>query len=86
MSDQSTQSITVDAPAAEVMAVIADFDAYPQWAKGVTKAERVAGIMQMARSAMAKFAAVGLSEGLHAELAGAGALEVETPRHEEGEP
>ena len=31
MAEQSTQSITVDAPAAEVMAVIADFPAYPQW-------------------------------------------------------
>src|SRR4051812_22876569 len=33
--------ITVDAPASAVMDVIADFDAYPQWAKGVTKAETV---------------------------------------------
>ena len=31
MADQSTQSIVIDAPAAEVMAVIADFPAYPQW-------------------------------------------------------
>ena len=31
MADQSTQSISVDAPAAEVMAVIADFPSYPQW-------------------------------------------------------
>jgi ribosome-associated toxin RatA of RatAB toxin-antitoxin module len=31
MAEQSTQSITVDAPAAEVMAVIADFPAYPEW-------------------------------------------------------
>jgi ribosome-associated toxin RatA of RatAB toxin-antitoxin module len=31
MADQSTQSIVVDAPAAEVMAVIADFPSYPQW-------------------------------------------------------
>ena len=31
MADQSTQSIVVDAPAADVMAVIADFDSYPQW-------------------------------------------------------
>jgi uncharacterized membrane protein len=38
MADQSTQSITVDAPAAEVMAVIADFPAYPEW---VAAAKRV---------------------------------------------
>ena len=31
MADQSTQSIVIDAPAAEVMAVIADFPAYPTW-------------------------------------------------------
>jgi uncharacterized membrane protein len=31
MADQSTQSIVVDAPAADVMAVIADFPAYPTW-------------------------------------------------------
>ena len=38
MADQSTQSIVVDAPAAQVMAVIADFPAYPQW---VTAAKQV---------------------------------------------
>jgi ribosome-associated toxin RatA of RatAB toxin-antitoxin module len=31
MADQSTQSIVVDAPAAHVMAVIADFPSYPEW-------------------------------------------------------
>ena len=39
MADQSTQSILVDAPAADVMAVIADFPAYPQWAASVKKVE-----------------------------------------------
>ena len=39
MAEQTTSSITVDAPASAVMAVIADFDAYPAWAKGVTVAE-----------------------------------------------
>ncbi len=42
MAEQTTSSITVDAPASAVMDVIADFDAYPQWAKGVTKAETTA--------------------------------------------
>src|SRR6266496_3475838 len=32
MADESTQSIEVDAPPADVMAVIADFPAYPEWA------------------------------------------------------
>jgi ribosome-associated toxin RatA of RatAB toxin-antitoxin module len=31
MADQSTQSITVAAPPADVMAVIADFPSYPDW-------------------------------------------------------
>jgi ribosome-associated toxin RatA of RatAB toxin-antitoxin module len=35
MADESTQSITIDASPAEVMAVIADFGAYPQWAASV---------------------------------------------------
>lgn len=38
MADQTTQSIVVDAPAATVMAVIADFDAYPEWAGAVKSA------------------------------------------------
>ncbi|WP_141013833.1 SRPBCC family protein [Nocardioides sambongensis] len=39
MAEQTSSSITVDAPAADVMAVIADFGSYPSWAKGVTVAE-----------------------------------------------
>ncbi|GAA1523878.1 SRPBCC family protein [Nocardioides humi] len=39
MAEQTSSSIVVDAPAADVMAVIADFAAYPQWAKGVTVAD-----------------------------------------------
>ncbi len=31
MADQSTQSIVIDAPASAVMAVVADFPAYPEW-------------------------------------------------------
>lgn len=42
MAEQTTSSIVIDAAPAAVMDVIADFDAYPQWAKGVTKAETVA--------------------------------------------
>jgi len=39
MAEQTSSSIVVDAPASAVMAAIADFEAYPQWAKGVTQAE-----------------------------------------------
>jgi ribosome-associated toxin RatA of RatAB toxin-antitoxin module len=35
MADQTTSSITIAAPAAAVMAVIADLEAYPQWAASV---------------------------------------------------
>jgi ribosome-associated toxin RatA of RatAB toxin-antitoxin module len=41
MADQTTSSIVVDAPPSTVMSVIADFAAYPTWAKGVTTAEVV---------------------------------------------
>jgi uncharacterized membrane protein len=41
MADQSTQSIVVDAPAASVMAVIADFDAYPAWVAAAKRVEVV---------------------------------------------
>ncbi len=38
MADQTTSSIVVDAEPAQVMAVIADFASYPEWAKGVQEA------------------------------------------------
>jgi uncharacterized membrane protein len=39
MADQSTQSIVIDAPAAQVMAVIADFPAYPTWVAAAKEVE-----------------------------------------------
>jgi len=39
MGDKTASSITVDAPRAEVMAVIADFPAYPQWAAALRSAD-----------------------------------------------
>ena len=39
MAEQTTSSIVIDAPPAEVMAVIADFESYPSWATGVTTAD-----------------------------------------------
>src|SRR5947208_11554957 len=38
-ADESTQSIVVDARPAEIMAVIADFPAYPEWAAAVKQTE-----------------------------------------------
>jgi ribosome-associated toxin RatA of RatAB toxin-antitoxin module len=42
MAEQTTSSIVIDAPAADIMSVIADFPAYPHWAKGVRTADVVA--------------------------------------------
>ena len=39
MAEQSTQSIEVDASPEQVMAVIADFPTYPEWAKAVRETE-----------------------------------------------
>jgi ribosome-associated toxin RatA of RatAB toxin-antitoxin module len=39
MANETTSSILIEADAASVMAVIADFDSYPEWAKGVKSAE-----------------------------------------------
>jgi carbon monoxide dehydrogenase subunit G len=39
MADQTTSSITIDARPAEVMAVIADFEAYPEWTGAVKEVE-----------------------------------------------
>jgi ribosome-associated toxin RatA of RatAB toxin-antitoxin module len=39
MADQASSSITIDATPAEVMAVIADFERYPEWAGFVKTAE-----------------------------------------------
>lgn len=41
MADQSTQSIVIDAPASAVMAVIADFPAYPQWVSAAKQVDVV---------------------------------------------
>ncbi|SNR35778.1 Polyketide cyclase / dehydrase and lipid transport [Haloechinothrix alba] len=39
MAEESTQSIVVDAPPERIMAVIADLEAYPEWAKAVQQTE-----------------------------------------------
>ncbi len=39
MADESTQSITINAAPEQVMAVIADFAAYPEWAQSVKSAQ-----------------------------------------------
>lgn len=41
MAQLSTQSIVINAPAESIMAVIADFEAYPQWAGSIKSATPV---------------------------------------------
>ena len=56
MAEQTTSSIVIAAEPADVMAVIADFDSYPEWAQGVRSAEVV------------KPGAEGRAEQVHFEL------------------
>jgi uncharacterized membrane protein len=39
MADKTSSTMTIDVPRPVIMAVIADFPAYPQWASGVRSAE-----------------------------------------------
>ncbi|MDQ2838142.1 MAG: SRPBCC family protein [Actinomycetota bacterium] len=54
MADESTQSITINAAPSDVMAVIADFDAYPQWAASV-KSARITAAGPDGRAAQVAF-------------------------------
>jgi carbon monoxide dehydrogenase subunit G len=42
MADRTSSRITISATPPEIMAVIADFPAYPEWANGITAAQIVA--------------------------------------------
>ena len=55
MADRTAASITVAAPRVDVMAVIADFAAYPEWASGVRSAE-VVGRGDGGRASRVRFA------------------------------
>ena len=39
MADKTSSTMTIEAPRSVIMAVIADFGAYPQWASGVRTAD-----------------------------------------------
>jgi carbon monoxide dehydrogenase subunit G len=54
MADQASSSITINAPKSEVMAVIADFDAYPAWS-GQIKAVNVDDAGQGGRAKQVTF-------------------------------
>ena len=48
MADRTTSSIVVGMPRKDVMAVIADFAAYPEWATGVRSAEVLSSVGERA--------------------------------------
>jgi ribosome-associated toxin RatA of RatAB toxin-antitoxin module len=54
MSEATRSSITVAAPPADVMAVIADFPAYPEWADAVKEAD-VLATQEDGRAAQVRF-------------------------------
>lgn len=54
MADQTTSSVTIDAAPADVMAVIADFERYPEWAKGMREV-RVASTFPDGRAEQVDF-------------------------------
>ncbi|MFN2517833.1 MAG: SRPBCC family protein [Jatrophihabitantaceae bacterium] len=60
MADQSTQSITIDAAPASVMAVIADFGNYPVWTGSVKRAE----VLEAGRDGRARRVAFTLDAGV----------------------
>lgn len=60
MPEESTQSITIDADPAEIMAVIADFANYPVWTGSVKKAE----VLERGRDGRARRVAFTLDAGI----------------------
>jgi carbon monoxide dehydrogenase subunit G len=60
MPDQSTQSIRIDADPAAVMAVIADFDAYPTWTGSVKSAD----VLETGKDGRARRVAFTLDAGI----------------------
>jgi ribosome-associated toxin RatA of RatAB toxin-antitoxin module len=55
MAEQTEGSISIDAPPAQVMAVIADLEAYPQWTDGLSSVEVLSVYEDDDRPAEARF-------------------------------
>ena len=55
MADKTESSIIIDASPAEVMSVIADISAYPQWSDGLTSVQILSVYEDDARPANARF-------------------------------
>ena len=55
MADQTESSIVIDATPSQVMAVIADLEAYPQWSDGITAAKVLSIYDEDQRPADARF-------------------------------
>lgn len=55
MADQTESSIVINATPAQIMAVIADLPAYPQWSDGITSVEVLSVYEEDGRPADARF-------------------------------
>lgn len=55
MSEQTSSTIVIDAPRAQIMDVIADFEAYPEWATGMKSVEVVTPGVDGARAETVRF-------------------------------
>ncbi len=55
MTEQTQSSIVINASASEVMAVIADLPAYPQWSDGITSVQVLSKFEEDGRPADARF-------------------------------
>ncbi|MDT4913559.1 MAG: hypothetical protein QOC66_2687 [Pseudonocardiales bacterium] len=60
MPEESTQSITIDADPAQIMAVIADFENYPVWTGSVKKAD----VLEVGPAGRARRVAFSLDAGI----------------------
>ena len=55
MADQTESSIEINATPAQIMGVIADLPAYPQWSEGITSVEVLSIYEDDGRPADARF-------------------------------
>src|ERR1035437_2715887 len=60
VADKTTQTIIIDAPAAQVMKISADFEAYPQWANAV----KLVDVLERAADGRGRHVRFGLDAGM----------------------
>ena len=67
MSDRATETITIAAPPEAVMAILLDFDRYPEWAKDLKSVE-VLSTDDQGRATAVRFRAAGMGRSTHYTL------------------